>query len=46
MLSGKKICLVGGSGFVGTAIAKRALELGAKVACVSRRGTPIERNPW
>lgn len=46
MLAGKLISLVGGSGYVGTAVAKRALELGAKVSVVSRRGAPEHQQPW
>ncbi|EAS04357.1 NAD-dependent epimerase/dehydratase family protein (macronuclear) [Tetrahymena thermophila SB210] len=46
MLVGKNLCLIGGSGYVGSAIAKKAQKLGAQVTCISRRGAPITRQDW
>ena len=39
-LAQKTVCIVGGSGYTGTAIGQRALKLGMKVISVSRSGKP------
>jgi uncharacterized protein YbjT (DUF2867 family) len=41
-----QIFVVGGSGFVGSYICKRAVEKGMKVFSLSRRGMPVHREPW
>lgn len=45
-LNGRTLCVVGGSGYVGSAIAKKAIELGAKVYAVSRSGKVKASAPW
>jgi len=45
-LSGRTLCIVGGNGFVGTALAHQAVTLGAKVFGVSRSGTKPSKSPW
>lgn len=43
---GKKLLIIGGNGYVGSAIARQAVSLGAKVTSVSRSGRPKTRQPW
>lgn len=47
-LFGKTLCIVGGSGYIGMAIAKEAVNLGAKVHAISRTGSPkyTYNEPW
>jgi len=45
-LAGRTLCIIGGNGFVGTAIAHQAVNLGAKVFAVSRSGTPSSKSEW
>ena len=45
-LAGRTICIIGGNGFVGTALAHQAVNLGAKVFAVSRSGTPSSKSDW
>jgi len=47
-LTGRTLCIIGGNGFIGQAIAKEASNLGAKVLCISRSGKPRKEisEPW
>lgn len=44
-LAGKKLCLIGGTGYIGSNIAIQALKMGAKVVSVSRGGRPEKYIP-
>ena len=46
LLKDRTICVVGGNGFVGTAVAQQAVAFGARVFAVSRRGTPSSKAQW
>lgn len=47
-LTGRTLCLIGGSGFVGRYVAREASNLGAKVFSVSLSGKPpvLTGEPW
>jgi len=45
-LAGRTLCILGGNGFVGSAIASQAVDLGAKVYCVNRSGKLNAPAPW
>jgi len=42
----KRVIVVGGNGFVGSAVCKRALFEGFEVVSVSRSGPPPTKDPW
>ncbi|EGR30406.1 nad-dependent epimerase dehydratase, putative [Ichthyophthirius multifiliis] len=46
MLHGKSLCIVGGTGYLGSAIARQAFYLGAKVSSISRSGAPKQLQEW
>ena len=39
-LKGKKLCIIGGTGFTGMGICLKGLSLGMKITSVSRSGEP------
>lgn len=46
-LANKTLCIIGGSGLVGSNVAKEAINLGVKVISVSRSGHPLPtQEPW
>jgi len=45
-LSGRTLCIIGGNGYVGSAIARKAIDLGAKVYSVNRSGKINSPAPW
>lgn len=45
-LAGKRLLIVGGNGYVGSAIARQAIALGAHVSSVSKSGVPKSKQPW
>ncbi len=46
LLAGRTLCIVGGNGFVGSAVAQQAVNLGAKVYAVSRSGKTNVKAQW
>ena len=42
----KKIFVIGGNGFVGTAICRKAVDMGLDVVSISRRGRPSSQESW
>jgi len=45
-LAGRTLCIIGGNGYVGSAIARQAIDLGAKVYSVNRSGKLNSPAPW
>ena len=45
-LSGRTLSIIGGSGFVGSSIARQAIDLGAKVYSINRSGKIKSPAPW
>lgn len=45
MFSSKTLTIIGGTGYIGSSLARSAVALGFKVNAISRKGYPLNTNP-